>query len=43
MKKLLYVDLRSPFLDNCRYPVGGAEVLLVMPLEHERAWGATTP
>ena len=33
----------NPFLENGGDPVGGAEVLLVVPLEHERARGATTP
>ena len=33
----------SPFLKNGGDPVGGAEVLLVVPLEHERARGATAP
>ena len=34
---------KTTFLENGGYPVGGAEVLLVVPLEHERARGAATP
>ena len=32
-----------PSLENGGYPVGGAEVLLVVPLVHERTRGTTTP
>ena len=38
-----YESYDCSFLENGGYSVGGAEVLLVVPLEHERARGATTP